>query len=300
MSENKNELHEMIEDMEHFVRLSKMKLNTDKTKTMFFNHRMKDGIAKYFCEGTQLEQVETYKVLGFHMQANMRVTEHIKKMLTKVACKVWALRTVMENNGGIAVGKQFYITWIACHLENMAPVWHSRLTQKESESIEKVQQKCFKIILRKGYTDYEQACKTLEMTTQVHRREELCFQFVQNAMKHHPHLYPRDLEARATRQGGQYHMAIPKFSLELNRKSGKVALGLLYNARLDEILKKQGKHGKEMLPKNTRKTRCKECTQCLKKNCGICIHCLDMKQFGGPGKLKKACMARNCTTMKIC
>ena len=285
----------MIEDMEHFVRLSKMKLNTDKTKTMFFNHRVKDGVAKFHCEGTQLEQVETYKVLGFQLQSNMRVTEHIKTMLTKVACKVWALRTVMENSGGIAVGKQFYITWIACHLENMAPVWHGRLTKRETESIEKVQQKCFKIILRKGYIDYESACETLEMVTQEKRREQLCFQFVQNAMKNHPHLYPRDLEARTTRQGGQYHMAIPKYSLEVHKNSGKVALGLLYNAKLDEILKKQGKLGKEELPKNTRKTRCKVCTQCLMENCGKCNHCKDMKQFGGTGKLKKACSARNCT-----
>ena len=58
--------------------------------------------------GTELEQVETYKVLGFQLQSNLKITEHIKTMLTKVACKVWALRTVMENNGGIAVGKQFY------------------------------------------------------------------------------------------------------------------------------------------------------------------------------------------------
>ena len=55
MSGNKNQLHDMIDDMEHFVRLSKMKLNTGKTKTMFFNHRQKDGIARYHCEGTELE-----------------------------------------------------------------------------------------------------------------------------------------------------------------------------------------------------------------------------------------------------
>ena len=294
MSENKNELHDMIEDMEHFVRLSKMKLNTDKTKTMFFNHRQKDGIAKYYCEGTELEQVETYKVLGFQLQSNLRITEHIKTMLTKVACKVWALRTVMENNGGTAVGKQFYITWISCHLENMAPVWHSRLTQKQSDSIEKVQQKCFRIILRKGYVDYQQACKTLEMVTQVERREELCFKFVQNAMKHHPHLYPRDENARSTRQGGRYHMAIPKFSLNLHRKSGKVALGLLYNAKLDKILKQQDRFGKQCLPPATKNTRCKKCPGCIKQNCGLCSHCQDMRQFGGPGKIKQACVQRTC------
>ena len=294
MSGNKNQLHDMIDDMEHFVRLSKMKLNTGKTKTMFFNHRQKDGIARYHCEGTELEQVETYKVLGFQLQSNLKITEHIKTMLTKVACKVWALRTVMENNGGITVGKQFYITWISCHLENMAPVWHSKLTKRQSDSIEKVQQKCFRIILRKGYTDYQQACKTLGLVTQAERREELCFKFVQNAMKHHPHLYPKDATARPTRQGSKYHMAIPKFSLDLHRKSGKVPLGLMYNTKLDEILKKQNRVGKECLPLTTRMTRCKKCPGCLRDNCKECLNCKDMKQFGGLGKLKKACTLRTC------
>lgn len=110
MSDNKNDLHDMIENMEHFVKLSKMKLNTEKTKVMFFNHTMRDGIARYECEGTQLEQVECFKVLGFQLQANMRVTEHVKTMLTKVVSKVWALRTVMQNGGGVLIGKQFYIT----------------------------------------------------------------------------------------------------------------------------------------------------------------------------------------------
>ena len=89
-------------------------------------------------------------------------------------------------------------------------------------------------------------------------------------------------------------MAIPKFSLDLHRKSGKVALGLLYNAKLDEILRKQNRVGTESLPVATRQTRCKNCPGCLRQNCGTCTNCKDMKLFGGPAKLKQACMLRTC------
>ena len=222
MSDNKNELHEMIEDMENFVRLSKMKLNTDKTKVMFFNNKTgKDGIASYQCEGTLLEQVETFKVLGFQLQANMRVTEHVQKMLTKATSKVWALKVVMDNGGGIAIGKQFYITWVASLLEGLVPVWHGRLTKRESESIENVQRKCFRIILRGGYTNYEEACATLEMKTLHDRREDLCYKFVAKAMKQHPHLYPKDVNAKMTRQGGKNHLEIPKYTTTYRKKVGK-------------------------------------------------------------------------------
>ena len=33
----------------------------------------------------------------------------------------------------------------------------------------------------------------------------------------------------------------------------------------------------------------KKCKNCEKPNCGECINCKDMKQFGGPGKRKKLC-----------
>ena len=200
----------------------------------------------------------------------------------------------MENQGGISVGKQFYITWIACQLESIAPVWHSKLTQKESNAIENVQKKCFKIILRRGYTSYEEACKTLEMLTQHERREKLCFNFVKNAMKNLPHLYPKDENARNTRQGGNTHMLIPPYTTDIHKNSGKTALGLLYNRKLDDILKNRNDIGNEPLPSKTRKSRCKNCPECLRDECARCINCLDMKKYGGQGKKKQACLEKVC------
>ena len=73
-------------------------------------------------------------------------------MLTKAASRVWALRVVMENNGGISVGSQFYITWITSLLEGCVAWEINKPAKRESESIENVQRKCFRNILRKGYT----------------------------------------------------------------------------------------------------------------------------------------------------
>ena len=41
--------------------------------------------------------------------------------------------------------------------------------------------------------------------------------------------------------------------------------------------------------------RCMQCVGCKAKNCGSCYSCKDMKNFGGPGKKKKACVKRVCT-----
>ena len=43
-----------------------------------------------------------------------------------------------------------------------------------------------------------------------------------------------------------------------------------------------------------RKSRCGSCSGCVAKECGTCNFCKDMKKFGGPGRLKKACIQRKC------
>ncbi len=68
-------------------------------------------------------------------------------------------------------------------------------------------------------------------------------------------------------------MEIPKYTTDLHKKSGKVAL--------DEEIKKQDKTGKEPLPTHKRKARCKKCSECIKDDCGKCVY---MKIFGGLGK----------------
>ncbi|XP_016331058.1 lysine-specific demethylase 2A-like [Sinocyclocheilus anshuiensis] len=43
-----------------------------------------------------------------------------------------------------------------------------------------------------------------------------------------------------------------------------------------------------------RRVRCKRCEACMRKECGDCNFCRDMKKFGGPGKLKQTCVLRQC------
>ena len=133
------------------------------------------------------------------------------------------------------------------------------------------------------------------MKTLHDRREDLCYKFVAKAMKQHPHLYPKDVNAKTTRQGGKTHLEIPKYTTDLHKKSGKVSLGLIYNKRLDEKIREQGRIGEAPLPTNKRKARCKKCPGCIKDDCGTCEYCKYMKKFGGPGRKKQACAERNCS-----
>uniref|UniRef100_A0A671MPW5 [histone H3]-dimethyl-L-lysine(36) demethylase n=1 Tax=Sinocyclocheilus anshuiensis TaxID=1608454 RepID=A0A671MPW5_9TELE len=43
-----------------------------------------------------------------------------------------------------------------------------------------------------------------------------------------------------------------------------------------------------------RRVRCKRCEACLRAECSDCNYCRDMRKFGGPGRLKKSCVLRQC------
>ncbi|XP_065891754.1 uncharacterized protein [Dysidea avara] len=50
---------------------------------------------------------------------------------------------------------------------------------------------------------------------------------------------------------------------------------------------------------NRKRTRCGKCSGCKHPNCGTCPECLDMKQFGGQGRKKKACSMRKCSAQSV-
>ena len=47
-----------------------------------------------------------------------------------------------------------------------------------------------------------------------------------------------------------------------------------------------------------KRVRCGECVGCTSLNCKSCKYCRDNPKYGGPGKLKKACIQRKCVRLQ--
>ena len=68
-------------------------------------------------------------------------------------------------------------------LEMAAPVWHSGLTKKQSNNIERIQKIAFRIILGQQYQSYNLALKALGAETLYQRRVNLCKKFATKNLK---------------------------------------------------------------------------------------------------------------------
>ena len=62
-------------------------------------------------------------------------------------------------------------------------VWHSSLTEKDSDKLERVQKVGLRIILKDGYVSYEKALQMTGLQTLKNRCELLCLNFARSALK---------------------------------------------------------------------------------------------------------------------
>ena len=76
-----------------------------------------------------------------------------------------------------------YILYIRSLIEKCCQVWHSSLTQEDSEHLERIQKVALKIILGINYNSYEQALTKVDLQNLSERRDELCLRFAKKCVK---------------------------------------------------------------------------------------------------------------------
>ena len=78
--------------------------------------------------------------------------------------------------------KKIYVLQVRSKLEQSAVVWHSSLTQKCKNKLERVQKSALRVILGPRYTNYSDALEKLNLQTLDERRKNLCFKFAKKCL----------------------------------------------------------------------------------------------------------------------
>ena len=72
---------------------------------------------------------------------------------------------------------------IRSKLDQSAVVWHSSLSQKNRNDLERVKKSAVRCILGDKYKGYENALKKLKLVTLEERREQMCLKFAKQCLK---------------------------------------------------------------------------------------------------------------------
>ena len=104
--------------------------------------------------------------------------------------------------------KIIYILFIRSILEQSCTVWHSSITDENSNDLERVQKSAIKIILQDSYKGYNSGLAQLEIESLKSRREQLCLSFALKCVKSDKvrHMFPMNIKPHemSTRHGEKF------------------------------------------------------------------------------------------------
>ena len=126
---------------------TKMCLNPKKTKEMIISFGASARLPEsLIVDNAAITRVDTCKLLGMHIQSNLKWDTHITEIMTKAARRMYFLSCL--RRAGVKADKLrlYYIACIRSLIEYGSVIYHPGLTKKQSADLESLQRRAMHII----------------------------------------------------------------------------------------------------------------------------------------------------------
>ena len=183
-----------LDEAERFTLENKMKINQKKTKIISFNKSRKLDFPPELrlSDGEILNVVTDIKLVGVILDQSLSWQKNTDYICQKAIQKLWIIRRLKKLKMNTRTLLDVYCKEVRSILEHAVPVWHSGLTRKQTDQIEKVQKTAFRILLDNNYTNYDTACTLLCLEPLEFRRIQLCLNFAKRDLKRDDTLFSRN------------------------------------------------------------------------------------------------------------
>ena len=163
----------------------KMRLNEEKTKQMIFNFTNNYQFStRNMVNNKNVEIIEKTKLLGTVITSDLKWEENTSLLVKKANARMQLLRKCASFSKDKDELKNIYILFIRSILEQSCVLWHSSLTQEDSNNLERVQKSAVKVILNDEFEEYELGLQNLNLQTLHDRRITLCGNFALQSTTH--------------------------------------------------------------------------------------------------------------------
>ena len=134
----------------------KMIISEKKTKAMIFNFTDHHQFTtRLNLKGANIEIVDKMKILGTIVKTNLSWDDNCDNLIKKVNARMQLLRGVQSFAATKIEMVHLWAIFCRSVLEQSCVVWHSSLTQENSDDLERTQKTFSKLVLREKYTTYE-------------------------------------------------------------------------------------------------------------------------------------------------
>ena len=163
---------------------NKMKLNEEKTQYMVFSRSDTEMATRLSLNGKTIQRTESTKLVGVWLTTWLDWDRNTKEICKKAYSRMTMISKLKYVGVPVKDLITIYVLYIRSVLEYCSVLWHSTLTQSQSQSIERVQKTSLKIILGDNYCGYENALKECGLETLSQRREDRCLKFGLKCLTH--------------------------------------------------------------------------------------------------------------------
>ena len=175
---------EQLETINRWTKDRKMQLNLKKTKSMIFNFSKNYQFTTNLkVENSDIDVVSEAKLLGTVLTDKLTWDRNTEELVKKGYARMNLLNAAAGFTSDKNDLKNIYLTFIRSVLEQSAVFWHSSLTQKNRQDLERVQKAAVRVIMAKNYSTYKNGLKVLKIDTLEKRREVLSLRFAENCLK---------------------------------------------------------------------------------------------------------------------
>jgi len=151
--------------------------NGRKTKELLIGPVLKNPPLSVSLIDTPVDHVTVFKLLGVHVESDLKWSQHVDAITSKVAMRLHFLKQLKRSGAGQDDLLCFYGTVIRPLLEYACPVWHSSLTAMQMEALESLQHRVLHMIYELTTSLIRARLDTLES-----RREQLTERFFKHSV----------------------------------------------------------------------------------------------------------------------
>ena len=103
----------------------------------------------------------TVKLLGVTISSNLKWDIHVKDIIHKANASIALLKLLNKYSVSPSHSLRLYTSFLRPHLKYACPVWHPGISREESDKIESIQKRAWRIIFEEGKVPFSLLLKKL-------------------------------------------------------------------------------------------------------------------------------------------
>ncbi len=224
---------EYVRDIDNWTEKKKMKLNSKKTKNQIFNFSKKHQFSTDIrIKDDVIETINEIKLLGTTITSDLNWGKNTRKLITESNKRMQFLHRAKKFTNNIADLKKIYMLQVRSKLDQSAVVWHSSLSMKDRNDLERVQKSALRVILGEKYTSYKHALDVMRIESLEMRRKNLCIKFAKQCLKNEKlkNMFPRNRKSHSMEKRSGEKFTVNKAFTERYKRSAIPSMQRLLNS----------------------------------------------------------------------